>query len=327
MFVRSRRGQRGGGFFILSLLGCAALGCGRGALPESRRAAPEARGSSEFPPELVEFLPYAANPVFTAGGYGHWDAALRERGWVLREPDGYHMWYTGYDGTESGRRMLGYAASRDGLKWTRHPSGPVYRERWVEDVMVVKQGQTYYLFAEGKDDRTHLLVSKDGVGWEARGTLDLRDTRGGPLSPGPFGTPSVLVEDATWYLFFDRSDEAVWLARSSDLRVWNLVQDEPVLRPGPEDYDRRLIAVDQVIRYGGRYYAYYHGTGSQPLPKLWTTNVAVSDDLVHWRKYPGNPLFPAAENKSSGILVDDGQRFRLYTMHERVDVHFALERP
>jgi hypothetical protein len=81
-----------------------------------------------------------------------------------------------------------------------------------------------------------------------------------------------------------------------------------------------------VIKHGGRYYAYYHGSAADTSPSLWTTNVAVSDDLVRWTKYSGNPLFPAEANKSSGIVVDDGQRLRLYTMHDRVDAHFARER-
>jgi beta-1,2-mannobiose phosphorylase / 1,2-beta-oligomannan phosphorylase len=50
--------------------------------------------------------------------------------------------------------------------------------------------------------------------------------------------------------------------------------------------------------------------------------LATSKDLVHWTKYEGNPLFPRRDNKSSGILVHDGKQFRLYTMHDKVVVHF-----
>jgi hypothetical protein len=49
--------------------------------------------------------------------------------------------------------------------------------------------------------------------------------------------------------------------------------------------------------------------------------VATSTDLVRWEKYPGNPLQPVAENKSSGIVVHDGEKFRLYTMHPAVYLH------
>jgi hypothetical protein len=52
--------------------------------------------------------------------------------------------------------------------------------------------------------------------------------------------------------------------------------------------------------------------------------VAVSTDLIHWTKYAGNPLLPVTDNRSSGMVVPDGDRFRLYTMHDRVDVYFSV---
>ena len=52
------------------------------------------------------------------------------------------------------------------------------------------------------------------------------------------------------------------------------------------------------------------------------TAVATSTDLRHWEKYPGNPLQPAGENKSCGIVVPDGEGFRLYTRHPEVNRHW-----
>jgi hypothetical protein len=48
-------------------------------------------------------------------------------------------------------------------------------------------------------------------------------------------------------------------------------------------------------------------------------NLARSKDLVHWEKYPGNPI--VAGNQSSGIVVEDGGKYRLYTMHDQVRVY------
>jgi hypothetical protein len=49
-------------------------------------------------------------------------------------------------------------------------------------------------------------------------------------------------------------------------------------------------------------------------------NVAASTDLIHWEKYPGNPILKP--DNSSGILVNDGQQFRLYCMHRAVSLFF-----
>jgi hypothetical protein len=56
---------------------------------------------------------------------------------------------------------------------------------------------------------------------------------------------------------------------------------------------------------------------------LWTTNVAVSDDLRTWHKYALNPILPRELNRSSGIVIPDGDKFRLYTMHPEVWLHVA----
>ncbi len=277
-----------------------------------------------FPGELVRFRPYRANPIFTAAGAGHWDQRIRERGWVLKEGNLWRLWYTGYDGTRAGQKMLGLATSADGLHWQRHEANPLYRQHWVEDVQVIKQGDIYYMFAEGRDDQAQLLESRDATTWQRVGPLDVRLKNGDPLPPGPYGTPTALFDDGRWFLFYERSDTAIWLATSKDMRIWRNVQDEPVLRPGPGEYDRDQVALNQVIKHDGRYYAYYHGAAkSDGVPTLWSTAVAVSQDLIHWQKYSQNPLLPVAENKSSGMVVHDGKRFRLYTMHDKVDVHFS----
>ncbi len=285
-----------------------------------------ARAGDEFPPELVRFKAYDKNPVFTGAGGDAWDARIRERGWIIRDGDGWRMWYTGFAAGQKAQLMLGYATSPDGLSWTRYPGNPLYREHWVEDMMIVRRGDTYYMFAEGLNDEAQLLTSRDGIKWHREGQLDIRYVDGRSLSKGPYGTPTAWFEDDVWYLFYERSDTGIWLAKSADLKVWTNVQDEPVLSPGPEPYDKLMVAFNQIIRHDGRYYAYYHGTGTQDKPRYWTTNVAVSIDLIHWKKYPGNPLLPERENKSSGILVHDGQQYRLYTMHPEVQVHFPVER-
>ncbi|MFN0198189.1 MAG: glycosylase [Planctomycetaceae bacterium] len=285
--------------------------------PSSTRAEDD-----NFPPELVCFTPAKENPIFAAQGEGHWDVKIRERGFILKEDDGYKMWYTGYDGTREGTKMLGLATSPDGLTWTPRPDNPIYKDHWVEDMMVVKLDETYYMFAEGAMDQAQLLTSTDGVRWHREGTLDVRLKNGEPIPPGPYGTPAAWHEEGTWYLFYERRDLGVWLATSNDMKVWTNVQDEPVLAPGPEYYDRDMIAMNQIVKHKGRYYAYFHGAANDKKPSLWSTNIAVSDDLIHWKKYSGNPLFPIADNKSSGILVHDGGQFRLYTMHNQVHVHF-----
>ena len=276
-----------------------------------------------FPSELTAFLPYEKNPVFEGRGDGYWDAMIRERGWIMREGGEYYLWYTGYSPTDTGTMKLGYATSPDGLTWTRYSDNPVYTDHWVEDMMVVKQGDTYYMFAEGLNDQAHSFTSTDRIHWKQQGALDIRKANGDPIESGPFGTPTAYFEDGTWFLFYERDDQAIWLAISKDLKVWTNVQDDPVIRRGPEPYDRTMIALNQIVKYKGQYYAYYHATCPENGPDRWTMCVAGSKDLIHWEKYPGNPIIQP--DHSSGILVDDGHQFRFYCMHKAVTVWFPKQ--
>jgi hypothetical protein len=277
----------------------------------------------DFPPELVQFGAASPEPLLAGTGTDTWDRQMRERGWVLREGDRWHLWYTGYNNDRSDGRFLGYATSTDGLSWTRWPDNPLTTTGWVEDVCVVKQGDVYYMFAEGRGDMAHLLTSTDRVHWQDRGDLDIRQVDGQPISAGPRGTPTVRVENGTWYLFYERRDAAVWLATSTDLTIWTNLSDDPVIAPGPGDYDRYAVAVDQIVRHKGRYYALYHAS-AQPKWDSWNTSLAVSDDLVHWQKYAGNPILPADPShpkRSSGMVVPVGNAYRLYTTHPDVRVY------
>ncbi len=280
----------------------------------------DTQDSVPFPNKLTHFKTPDLEPLFTGGGKDSWDQKIRERGYILKEEGTYHMWYTGF-GPDNKALALGYATSPDGITWTPYPDNPVFKESWTEDMMVIKVDDTYHMFAEGKNDVAHRLTSTDRINWTDHGSLDIRQADGTPLSEGPYGTPTAYKENDTWYLFYERNDLGIWLATSKDLKVWTNIQDEPVLAMGPEEYDKYGLAVNQIVEHNGWYYAYYHGTAYKDWSE-WSTNVAASKDLLHWKKYPNNPIMK--ENRSSGILVPEGNLYRLYTMHDKVEVHYPI---
>jgi beta-1,2-mannobiose phosphorylase / 1,2-beta-oligomannan phosphorylase len=275
--------------------------------------------TARFPAALINFVAYKNNPVFAGTGADTWDQKIRERGYILQEDGIYYMWYTGYKGDENVEKHLGLATSTDGINWTRYKDNPIYDSGWVEDMSVIKHDGTYYMFAEGRGDTAHLLTSSDRIHWKEQGRLDIRKSNGEPLTKGSFGTPSIWYENGLWYLFYERDDLGIWLAVSTDMKVWTNKQDEPVIKMGPEIYDQFAVAMDQIIKYNGRYYGYYHATEFKDWHE-WTSCIAMSDDLIHWTKFDKNPIM--RENKSSPILVFDGSRYNLFTMHPSVSLHF-----
>ncbi len=286
---------------------------------ETKNKTVESSELSDFPNELVNFSPFDENPVFSGTGSNTWDKTIRERGYILPIDSIYHMWYTGYNDSITETKFLGYATSKDGLNWTRYTDNPLFNESWVEDMQVIINDGIFYMFAEGKNDVAELLTSTDGIHWEKKHDLYIHNTTGG-LIEAPYGTPTVWFENGKWYLFYERNDTGIWLAVSTDLKHWKNVQDDPVISMGPEKYDQNAVAMNQIIKYNGMYYAYYHASAFNPW-RDWTTNIAMSPDLIHWKKYSKNPI--VSGNKSSGILVNDGSRYRLYTMHPDVNVYFS----
>ncbi|MEI6257060.1 MAG: glycosylase [Planctomycetota bacterium] len=291
-----------------------------------RAETPANAAASLFPSELIDFGPASRDPLFTGGGPQAWDRDLRERGWIRREGSCWSLWYTGSNPDLSSMRRLGYATSGDGLNWSRSGANPLLKDAWVEDVCVVKQGNSYRMFAEGEHDVAHLLTSTDRTHWQEQGPLDIRLATGQPIPDGPRGTPAAWLKHGVWHLFYERLDRGVWLATSKDLQTFTNVSDEPVLACGPSAYDAEKIAINQIVQYGGRYYAYYHAS-ALPQGKEWCTCIATSTDLLHWVKYAGNPVLPVDPDhpaRSSATLVPDGTRHRLYTTHPDVRVRFSI---
>ena len=282
-------------------------------------ASPHLLAQNAFPSELVNFKEYPENPVFTGTNLDTWDKQIRERGFILKEGPNYHLWFTGYS-PASPTKFLGYATSKDGIHWDRFSKETIHLGHWVEDMFVVKSGKTYYMFAEGEGDIAHMLVSTDRVHWQEKGNLDIRNVDGSPIRKGAYGTPTVYKAKGIWNLFYERDDLGIWLATSKDLKTWTNVQDEPVIKMGPDAYDLFAVAMNQVIRYKGLYYGYYHASAFKDWHE-WSTNIAVSSDLIHWKKYEKNPIM--GNNQSSGMVLKDGKGFRLYTMHKKVNLYFS----
>jgi beta-1,2-mannobiose phosphorylase / 1,2-beta-oligomannan phosphorylase len=283
---------------------------------EQVRATPQ-KAPTNWP--FVHWKPVPENPVFAGTDCDTWDRKIRERGYILeRDGGGYDLWYTGYAGDRPATMSLGHATSHDGIRWSRDPGNPIFVDSWVEDMCVVRHDGNYFMVAEGKNDVAHLLKSADGRKWTDHGSLDIRKCNGKPIDPGPYGTPTIWFESGTWYLFYERGDQGIWLALSKDLKVWTNLRDDPVIAMGPEPYDKTAVALNQIAKRDGVYYGLYHANSNRPW-KNWTTCLARSRDLVNWEKYPGNPI--VENNCSSAILVrtPEGED-RLYTMHPDVKV-------
>ena len=123
---------------------------------------------------------YSGNPVLRPGSAGSWEVSLVQAPSVRinEETGGYHMWYTGGDGTYF---QTGYASSLDGLVWTKASANPVLRvggsgtwdsKRAVFARVNVAEDGTFQMWYSGDDLLSTLsyeigyATSPDPVSWE-----------------------------------------------------------------------------------------------------------------------------------------------------------------
>ena len=261
---------------------------------------------------LVEWKRSSNKPVLGTGPTGAWDEHIRERMWVIHEDGMYHAWYCGWRGVYAKSRPnllhLGYATSADGIRWTKHPNNPVFDKRWTEDICVVKDDNTYYMYAEDESDGktcVHLLTSRNKVNWTPRGQV-LEAVPGSSWEDDWVGTPVVFKVGRKWHMLYEGGAPGyVGLAHSADGIHWVRDEHNPVFTTaGSKHWERDKVVPQSIVRVGERWHLFYHATGD-----AWQTGVASSRDLIRWKRYRGNPIV----KDKSAVIVESGRSYLLYT--------------
>ncbi len=264
--------------------------------------------------------------VLRPGPAGSWDENIRERGWFMFENGVYHAWYGGWRGEYNHNvpRLvkLGYAFSTDGIHWQKHPGNPIYDQTWIEDVCVVKDGSTYYMFAEdeytGGGDNVHIVLytSTDRINWVKYGTVLEREGNGWEYEEA--ATPTVWKEGNTWYMLYEgigRSTAGqIGLATSANGKNWTRYSNNPVLaNPFGRNRD---IAFDSIIKIDGVYHAYGHYRNDR---EKWVGGVFLSSNLISWQADSDNPI---AYN--SPVIIHNGSTWLLYGLGSNGRAPYSL---
>ena len=83
-------------------------------------------------------------------------------------------------------------------------------------------------------------------------------------------------------------------AVSQDLRRWKVLPD--ALRPSPAEggaWDDYTTWTGSVIRHRGLWHLFYTGGNRAEKGLVQRIGLATSDDLIHWKRHPSNPLIVA----------------------------------
>jgi predicted GH43/DUF377 family glycosyl hydrolase len=181
-----------------------------------------------------------------------WESAGTFNPAVVEHNGMFVMLYRAQD--SQGTSRLGYAASSDGIHFTRHPE-PVLspetdyeKDGGVEDPRLVKIDDTYYLTYTGynkKDAQLCLATSHDLVHWRRHGVIlpayqgnwNVGWTKSGAIVPEK-------INGKYWMYFLgtaaDKTDQT-GLAYSTDLIHWTEATRQPVLPRRAGQFDSRVV--------------------------------------------------------------------------------------
>ncbi len=156
--------------------------------------------------------------------------------------------------------------------------------------------------------RTGLASSEDLIHWEKEGLL---------LDRGPAGSfteynvalTQILRENelygpgelkkvdgsylGTYHAYpqpgYETGPASIALCSSHDLRHWEL--SEPILKPEPRcAWEAGGLYKSWIVEHEGDYYLFYNAKNQAEWPWREQTGVAISNDLVHWERFAGNPV-------------------------------------
>ena len=256
-------------------------------------------------------------------------------GAVIFHAGQFHMFFNSFTAWP-GTVLVGYARSEDGLSWQMVQDEPVFSSEQVE-------------YGNGRADVSSVLVTEDGT-WVmyfhtvSSGNPPMvigRATAASPLGtwsvdaepllvPGPEDSwdeqslfwPNVVKDEEGYRMYYGARDNqanfAIGMATSQDGIAWTKYDDpetndaryatsDPVLQPSTEWESKKVDRPRVQFTPDGWVMIYQGG------PSVEQRGLASSDDGIHWRPYPENPLFtrdtfpiPNAQTWDTSLLYHEG---------------------
>ena len=235
--------------------------------------------------------------VLDPGPEGSFDAAWCVLPHVVRFPERWHLYYTANCGRGSGLASfpgIGLAVSEDGLNWTKSPANPILPATGRTgdpdavgiaggSVLEVKlpggasEWRFYYTGCPTLGDDLFLnqqktvclAVSADGVRWERRGAVMLRDPDRDYENVAAAGPVVHQQPDGSYRMWYSAIGTrwgaySICYAESEDGIRWRRgpnYGDNLQLGPVGDGWERRMVEYPSVIRDGGRLRVFYCGNG------------------------------------------------------------------
>jgi len=227
----------------------------------------------------IHWKKYPENPLNLINDSSDWATNF----WtfdIIRKDSLYLMWYTAEPKNPPSSHRIGFAWSKDGLNWNKHPEpvlAPGGIDDWdgymVSNPIVVFDGRKYHMWFSGIPNQIPKMVSmgyatsSDGIHWQKHPSNPVLK-HGEPGSWDDHWTVgfSIAVQGSQkelWYFGFNQVKFEIGLARSEDGISWNKSAENPVLKAGDfGEWDEVLFA-PRVIKQDSIYHMWYAGNSAR----------------------------------------------------------------
>ena len=211
-------------------------------------------------PDGVEWTKDTNNPVLDVGPNGDWDDNTIMPGSVLVIDSVFHTWYTGHTGPIFNENFrIGHATSQDGITWIKDPNNPVmsmgpngtWDDTWVAGAIVIHDGSEYHMWYTGWDGvgytRIGHATSPDAMTWTKDENNPVLTSELGSWEYPSVNGGAAVYDGLTYHMWYSggfAAEMKIGHAVSEDGRTWIRDANNPVLEPGPNNWDWDNKSVD-----------------------------------------------------------------------------------
>ena len=280
---------------------------------------------------------YEGNPILSSKeASGAWDENQAFPATIKKFGETYYLYYTGIDNTDSrleggGIGRIGLATSYDGYHFEKYEQNPIFERvipnshqpLKIQGMSLVKEPNERYALTYTVWDNDRWIRLEYAIGNSPYGPFNLGLNN--PLiktsKPPGFDETHIHLHnlirqlDGSFIMIYtgfgrvlDRWGDRGGLAMSEDFVKWTKYPDNPVFPLGESGaWDDAHVRPKGIIKYGDYHYMFYEGAHYAEHVALWFDQVGMarSKDLIHWERYPYNPIIPIDAGGGRDTLVTE----------------------
>jgi len=280
---------------------------------------------------------YEGNPILSShAAKGTWDENQAFPATIKKFGTTYYLYYTGVDNTDSGLEgggigRVGLAISNDGYHFEKYEKNPIFERIMlhsdhslkIQGMAVVKQPNEKYALTYTAWNNNRWGALEYAVGPSPFGPFSLGLNNPMIITGDKPGFDETHIHlhnvvrqaDDSYIMLYtgfgrvlDQWGDRGGLATSKNFTKWAKYSGNPVFPLGENGaWDDTHVRPKGIIKYGDYYYMFYEGAHYAEHVALWFDQVGMarSKDLIHWERYPYNPIIPIDAGGGRDTLVTE----------------------